>query len=362
MDKKKICLVIPSFQAGGMERVMSGLAGYFCEKPDLEVHLVLYGIKPETFYKVPPGLKIHKPVSAFNNKLRFYHTVKRLIYLRQTVRKIDPDTVLSFGELWNSFVLIALFGFHYPVYISDRCSPARTYKPLNIFLRRILYPRARGVIAQTEKAKLLYAKQFRNKNIRVIGNPIYQIQNSDSIQKENIVLSVGRLIASKHHDKLIELFSKVTVPGWKLVIVGDDSLKQKNYSRLKELIKDLNMEEKIILAGKQSGIDSFYLRSKIFAFTSSSEGFPNVIGEAMSAGLPVIAFDCVAGPSEMVNDSRNGFLVPLFEYEQFRKKLELLMSNNDLRNEFGRNACETIKRFTIQNIGEQYLRFIMNIK
>lgn len=343
-----------------MERVMSELAGYFCEKADLEVHLVLYGIKPEVLYKIPTNLTIHKPIAIFNNKLRLYHTAKRLIYLRQMIRKINPDTSLSFGELWNSFVLMALLGLHYPVYISDRCSPARKFKPVNTLLRRMLYPRAKGVIAQTDKAKELYAFQFRHDNIRVIGNPIRQFRNDDSVQRENIVLSVGRLITSKHHDKLIEIFSKISMPDWKLVIVGGDSLKQNNYSRLRKLIHGLDMEQKIILAGEQSDIDNYYLRSKIFVFTSSSEGFPNVIGEAMSAGLPVIAFDCIAGPSEMVHNYKNGFLIPLFNYDLFRTKLELLMNRNDLRDEFGRNAHENVKRFSIQNIGEQYLSFLSN--
>ena len=352
--------MIQSLQTGGSERVMSELAGYFCEKTSFEVHMVLYGIRPEIFYEVPANLKIYKPETVFNNKLRFIYTINRLLYLRQTVRKIKPDTLLSFGELWNSFVLMALWGLHYPVYISDRCNPAREFKPLNTLLRKILYPKAKGVIAQTEKAKELYASQFRSQNISVIGNPIHFIQHKHSEQRENIVLSVGRLIASKHHDKLIEVFSTISIPDWKLVIVGDDSLKQKNYVRLKELIHNLNMDGRVILAGKQSDIESFYIRSKIFAFTSSSEGFPNVIGEAMSAGVPVIAFDCIAGPSEMVDDGKNGFLVPLYDYDQFKTKLELLMNDNDLRSEFGMNAQDNIKRFSIQTIGEQYLSFIMS--
>ena len=358
--RKKLCLLIPSLQTGGMERVMSILAVYFCEKGNIEVHLVLYGIKPELFYKVPTNLIIHKPLTVFKNKLRFFHAIKRLLYLRKTVRNINPDTLLSFGELWNSFVLIAMWGLRYPVYISDRCSPARIYKPHNNMLRRWLYPRAKGIIAQTEKAKEIYTVQFRNHNVRVIGNPILLIDSINGANRENIVLSVGRLIMTKQHDKLIEIFSKIALPEWKLIIVGGDSLKQKNYSRLKELIYKLKMEKRIILTDNQSDIENYYKRSKIFAFTSSSEGFPNVIGEAMSAGLPVIAFDCIAGPSEMINDGKNGYLVPLFDYERFREKLELLMNDDGLRTRLGKNAQKGLKKFSIQTIGEKYLNFILN--
>jgi GalNAc-alpha-(1->4)-GalNAc-alpha-(1->3)-diNAcBac-PP-undecaprenol alpha-1,4-N-acetyl-D-galactosaminyltransferase len=76
----------------------------------------------------------------------------------------------------------------------------------------------------------------------------------------------------------------------------------------------------------------------------------------------VVAFDCVAGPSEMIRDNFNGFLVPLYDYKQFQEKLELLMNNEDLRSEFGKNAKEDIQKFSINQIGEQYLQFILNKK
>jgi len=354
--------VIPSLQAGGMERVISELAGHLCKKPELEVHMVLYGIKPELFYKVPDNLIIHKPLSIFNNRLRFFYTIGRLVYLRNTISKIFPDTLLSFGELWNSFVLLALWNLPYPVYISDRCSPARKFKSFFTLLRKVLYPKAKGVIAQTEKAKEIYETQFRNDNICVIGNPIRQIKGSIPIQKDKIILTVGRLIQSKHHDKLIEVFSKITAPGWRLVIVGDDALKQKNFVRLNKLVHNLKMDGKIILTGKQSDIDNFYLRSQIFAFTSSSEGFPNVLGEAMSARLPVIAFDCIAGPAEMIRDNENGYLIPLFNWNMFKDKLELLIKNKSVRENLGKNAERSIERYSLSNICEKYYKFITEDK
>jgi len=353
-------LVIPTLQAGGMERVMSELAGYFCQKGDLEVHMVLYGNNTNVFYKVPGNLEIHKPKTIFNNRLRHIYTIGRLFYLRHKVKGINPDSVLSFGEYWNSFVLVALFGLPYPVYVSDRCSPGEKFNSFHSFLRRVLYPRAKGVVAQTENAKVIYHSQFNHENVKVIGNPIRVIKTWNCIERENIVLMVGRLINTKHQDKLIELFIRISKPGWKLVIVGYDHLKQNNSERLKKIIADNHAEDSVILEGKQADVETYYLKSKIFAFTSSSEGFPNAIGEAMSAGLPVVAFDCVAGPSEMIKDNYNGFLIPLCDYKQFKEKLETLMKNEYLRASFGKNAGESIKKFYITRIGEQYLQFILN--
>ena len=356
--KKRLCLVIPSLNTGGMERVMSELTGFFCQK-ELEVHLILYGKSLEIFYTVPENLIINKPRTVFNNKFRFIYTIGRLIYLRQTIKKISPHSVLSFGEYWNSFVLIALLGLSYPVFISDRCSPVKQFGIFHSFLRIWLYPKARGIIAQTEKAREIYLKRFHHPNIKVIGNPIREIKQSSEIVKENIVLTVGRLIHSKNHNKLIEIFTQISAPDWKMVIIGDDGLKQKNLVRLKETIDNLNYAERITLVGTLKNIDNYYLCSKIFAFTSSSEGFPNVIGEALSSGLPVIAYDCITGPSELIIDGENGFLVPLFDKKYFREKLQFLIDNEDIRSSMSKKAVESVKFFSIEIIGQKYLDFII---
>jgi GalNAc-alpha-(1->4)-GalNAc-alpha-(1->3)-diNAcBac-PP-undecaprenol alpha-1,4-N-acetyl-D-galactosaminyltransferase len=136
---------------------------------------------------------------------------------------------------------------------------------------------------------------------------------------------------------------------------------QQNMNRLNDLVKELGAQDRITLAGRQSDVESYYLRSKIFAFTSSSEGFPNVIGEAMSAGLPVISFDCVAGPSDMITDGENGFLIPLFDYRNFERKLHILMHDKKLREKLGANSKASIRKFAIEGIGEQFYSFITAI-
>lgn len=359
MITKKIALVVPSLHAGGMERVMSELASYFERKENIEVHLILYGINPVIFYPLSDKIKIHKPAFSFNNAKRITSTFKRLRYLRAEIKNINPDTVLSFGDLWNSFVLIALYGLKYPVYISDRSQPD---KPLSFFyntLRKLSYPTAKGMIAQTSKAKEIYSAIFMRQNIKVIGNPIREIASGEISNKKNIVLSVGRLIPTKHHDELIQLFIDLNIPDWQLIIVGGDALNLKLSEKLKKQIIDLNAQDRVILAGTQSDVDSYLQKSKIFAFTSTSEGFPNVIGEAMSAALPVVAFDCMAGPSDMIKDSETGYLIPLFDYPLFATKLKELMLDENKQRAFGIKGQEEIKRFSREEISEKFFQFIL---
>ena len=357
-ENKKICLVIPSLNAGGMERVMSELAGNFAANPRLEVHLIIYGLKTELFYDVPSNLIIHKPNFVFNNKFRLWFTLKTLLYLRKEIRSIKPYSVLSFGEYWNSFVLIALWNLKISIYVSDRCQPDKSLGKIHDFLRKKLYPKAMGVIVQTKKAREIYQQLIPKAKFTIIGNPIRQIKADISINRENIILSVGRLIKSKHHDNLIRIFSNINLPGWRLVIVGGDALKQKNMDKLESLSLELGVENKVELTGTRNDVEQFYLKSKIFAFTSSSEGFPNVIGEAMNAGLPIVAYDCVAGPGEMIKDNENGYLVPLFNDTLFKKKLLSLMEDENLRIKFGQRGKQAIGIYSIENICNQFLKLL----
>jgi GalNAc-alpha-(1->4)-GalNAc-alpha-(1->3)-diNAcBac-PP-undecaprenol alpha-1,4-N-acetyl-D-galactosaminyltransferase len=358
--KQVIALVIPSMGPGGMERVMSELAGYFSRQSDLDVHLVLYGINRDVFYALPQNIVIHKPDFVFDNSLRFRSTLETLLFLRKTISHLQPHVVMSFGEYWNSFVLLSLVGLNYPVYVSDRCQPDKSLGLLHDILRRLLYRRAQGVIVQTEKAKVIYSAFIRQQKIRVIGNPIRSRDVFAVVQKENIVLTVGRLIQSKHHDELIRLFVSIGQPGWKLVIVGGDALKQQNMLRLKCLIDELGAGSTVELAGNRADVEQYYYKSKIFAFTSSSEGFPNVIGEAMAAGLPVVSFDCVAGPSDMLTDGVDGFLVPLFDYVCFKRKLKLLMDNKEMSARMGEKARENIEQYSVDGIGHAYHRLLIS--
>ncbi len=355
----KIALIIPSLQAGGMERVMTELMHHYSNKELLEIHLILYGIKRDIFYKIPENVIVHKPSFTFNNRYRFYYTLKTLLYLRGIIRRLQPNSILSFGELWNNFVLLALYGTNFLVYVSDRCQPDKKLAGFHEKLRKWLYPRAAGVIVQTERAKEIYKKKLYHNNIKVIPNPIRPLDTKDTPERENIVLSVGRLISTKHHDELIGLFVELNRSNWTLIIVGGDALKQSNSEKLKALIKELGVEDRIILAGSVKDVTSYYRRSKIFAFTSSSEGFPNVIGEALAAGLPVVAFDCIAGPSDMVIDGDNGHLIELFDYKAFSRALAKLMDDEGYRKKLASNAKESIKKYNSHVIAEEYYRLII---
>lgn len=359
MENKSVCFVIHSLQAGGMERVMSELVNYFAATKKYQVHLVLYGIKREVFYSISKDIIVHKPSFEFNNSKRLISTLKTIHFLRKKCKEINPISVLSFGERWNNLVLLALLGSNIPVFVSDRAQPDKPLGFKDDTLRKWLYPTAKGVVVQTSKALTIFQKMYKQSNFKVIGNPIRAIENQN-YTKENYVLMVGRYIQSKQQDALIRIFAKVNAPNWKLILLGYEHLQQSNQANWEKLAEDVEIKDKVIFTGKQANVEEYYSKSKIFAFTSKSEGFPNVIGEAMSAGLPVIAFDCVAGPSDLITNNTNGYLIPLNNEELFVQKLQYLIDNQSVREDFGKNAKNSMAQFELNYICKQYEEFIID--
>lgn len=358
----RICFVIPYMHAGGMERVMSLLIDWFNKNGDRELHLLIYGPEKEIFYPLPEGLPVHRPAFGFNHQRSFLSGWHTLRYLRGKIRDLQPAVVLSFGEYWNSFVLLALLGMKIPVVVSDRGRPDKHLGRGHEILRRILYPRAAAVIAQTSMARDRYRRHFRHQNVHVIGNPIScPGESPDPSEGEKTVLTVGRLIRTKHHDLLIRMFLDTAPSDWKLVIVGDDALRQEIRKELEQQILSEGAGERVVLAGARTDMESYYRNSRIFAFTSSSEGFPNVIGEAQAHGLPVVAFDCVAGPSEMVEDGYNGFLVPFGNIPLFKQRLKELLEDDELRRRMGERARQSIRAYSPDRIGIQYAELFESI-
>lgn len=358
MNIKKVAFVIHSLQAGGMERVMSELVNYFAQKNEYEVHLILYGIKPELFYSVSERVICHRPNFVFDNRYRTWYTLKTMLFLRQILKKIQPVSILSFGERWNNLVLMSTLGTGLAVFVSDRSQPDKPLGFKDDLLRKWLYPKAKGVVVQTQKALAIYQQMYRQDNFKVIGNPIRAIQQP-ATQRENEILMVGRLIQSKQQDHLIQIFAQLNAPDWKLVLVGYDHLKQENQKRWEALAQELGVGSRVVFAGKRDDVETFYSQAKVFAFTSRSEGFPNVIGEAMASGLPVIAYDCVAGPSDLIKDSENGFLIRLNDQSAFRDQLQKLIDQPNLRETISIAAQNDIKRFDLKYICNQFETFII---
>ncbi len=331
---------------------MCELADYFNTFPGIRVYMVILG-KTDKFYEVPREIELIEPKFTFNNKFRFIYTIKTILFLRNTLKNINSDVVLSFGEMYNSFVLLSTLLLKQRVFVSDRSKPDKQWGMFHETLRRLLYHQAAGIICQTNYARDFMIAETRHPNIRIIPNPVKTLYQNH-IARENIILNVGRLIRTKQIDVLIDCFSKIEDHGWQLWLVGDGPERE----HLRRQVITLAIENRVRFLGNQANIAELYNRSKIFAFTSRSEGFPNALLEAMSAGLACIAFNCVAGPSELIYDGKNGFLVQEGDTEHYQMKLNTLVENEKLREKFSHAAITKAREFRIEKIGSEYLKFM----
>ncbi|MDR6968288.1 glycosyltransferase involved in cell wall biosynthesis [Flavobacterium arsenatis] len=357
MPNKKVCLIIPSLRHGGAERVISVLANQWAQNPNLEVFLLLM-TKQDQFYTIDDRVKIIEPEKGYQSTLlgRGLYSLWILYFLRKSVNQIKPNTILSFCERYNNIVLLSLLGSRYPVFVSDRSNPEGNLGSLHENLRKTLYKKAKGIIAQTDTAKKVIYSKTKNKNIETIPNPLRDIKDFSIVQKENIILNVGRFEWQKNQKGLVEAFSNLqNRENWKLLLVGVGSLR----GELEQQIRQKNLEDQVILLDFQKDIDSYFQTAKIFAFTSISEGFPNVLLEAMANGLACVSYDCPTGPSELIQNEENGNLIPLHDQELFSAKLQLLMDDNDKRIKFGTKAVVVKEEYSVAVISDKYLKFIL---
>jgi glycosyltransferase involved in cell wall biosynthesis len=167
------------------------------------------------------------------------------------------------------------------------------------------------------------------------------------------VIAVGRLSPQKGYDMLIDAWSKVCqiYPDWKLEIYGDGELKDV----LSKKISDSWMDNCVKLCGVVSDIQDKYLESSIFVLSSLYEGLPMAMIEAMTCGLPIVAFDCEYGPRELVTNEYNGFLVEPQDVNSLADKIIQLIDNADLRTTFGGNSIQKSKELAVDKIMNEWI-------
>jgi len=349
----KILFVISSLGNGGAERVLSILANKFSEKN--EVYILTFDNK-KPFYLINDNinliqLDILKRSRSYLDAIK--NNIRRITVLRKNIYEIQPNVVISYLTQTNIISTLSNIYNRKPLIITEHS----IYKSENnnIFwklLRIMTYPFANNLVLLTKEDSDNY---FFIKNKTVIPNPIeLPKEDIDLNNKENIILAVGRLHPVKQFDKLIEMYSKMDTD-YKLYIIGDGN----EIEKLKFLINKLSLNNKVFLKGRVSNINDFYKKAKIFVLTSKYESFSNVIIEAMSFGCAVISFDCDYGPRTIITNNKDGFLVK--NEQEFLKKINLLINNEQKRLKIAKNAIDKSKKFSTEKIITQWWRLINNV-
>ena len=196
-------------------------------------------------------------------------------------------------------------------------------------------------------------------NIITIPNPSPFMPSSVSPLTEKRVITVGRYSYQKGLDLLLKAWAKVEkqTKDWKLEVFGDGDT-----TAFEALIDKLEIDRsRCLLNGRTSDIEQEYLKSSIAACSSRFEGFGMVIVEAMACGLPVVSYDCPWGPRSIINDGQDGILVENGNIEKFADALVSLIQDDNMRNNIARNAVQSVKRFQMDMIANQWKKLFEDV-
>ncbi len=359
MRKRTIAFVINSLTSGGAERVVSILANSLVSRHNV---IIITFISAPIFYDLHKEIKVEhctheiKPSkNPFQAVVTNFSLVKRIGFF---FSENKVDVCIGFMTTANILSVIASKIQRIPIIISERNNPYledRTTPILWKKLRGLVYPKANYLVVQTEGIKSFYKNFIEQKRLKIIPNPINpQFKNKPEIERENVILNVGRLSEQKAQHILIEAFANIKPKGWKLYIVGSGEKKED----LDLLVRDSDMSNQIELLGTVKNVDKLYSSSKIFAFTSIYEGFPNALLEAMYFGLACISTDCPTGPSELIQNDKTGYLVPVNDVKALEDRLEFLINNEKEIERIGNAAKDSTKIYDVDSVVSKWENLI----
>lgn len=199
----------------------------------------------------------------------------------------------------------------------------------------------------------------------VIGNaiPQYDVQADLKAKKDTYkILFVGRL--SKNHKRphlLIEAFAGLVdeFPDWNVELWGAEDGKA-YFKELQLLIKKNHLENRVFLKGPTNDVPSVLQQGDIFAFPSAYEGFGLALGEAMSMGLPAVGYRSCSAVNELIKDGENGYLCD-DGVEPLKNVLRKIMKNQDLRIQMGDNANKSMRKYSLENVWNDWNELIERI-
>ncbi len=355
----KICFVAAALTGGGLERVVSVLANQLAERNDIEVSILLMTRQP-IMYEISPKVLLIQPDKREFSSNRLMNSVLSSRFVRAEVKKIKPDHLISFGERYNSFVVFSSLFLGINLHVSNRASPLSSLVGFRGFFNPFFYRFCKTVHVQTQLAIKLMAKKYKGSNLVVVPNPFDLPESLPSFEdRKNIILNVGSIGGKKNQDLLLNFFNQIKDSidnSWELHFVGDGP----KAKQLQEKVNQLGLQNRVKLLGHRKDVLKLYQTAKVFAFTSTSEGFPNALGEAMAYGLSAISFDCITGPAELIDDKINGFLMPVDEHDYYTNQLQVLLNDAALQKQFSEAAIQKMKNFEISNVTQKFLKTLVS--
>lgn len=360
MMKKKICFVkwIVNEADGGL-KVAVNLANELQEK--YEVHLVSVFSTEDVFFELNNNVYYQSLSKERLSMSRDF--LKAVKLLRSYIVEKDISILFGIGITMNAVGIASTFGLETKFISCDHTNSISDNRTLVQKIQRYIGAFSSSkIITLTEKDRLNYIKKYKVSKDRInyIYNWIEGVYRSIelySIQSKSI-LTVGRFHSQKGYDYLskvaINVLSKYPDWKWDIYGSGDDHIKEKLISELKEggVITQVNFK------GNVKGTENIYPNHGIYAMTSRYEGLPLVLLEAKQYRLPIVSFNCPTGPSEIVLDGGNGYLIDNFDIDEMSNKICKLIEDKELRGRFSENSLTDTEKFSKERILQQWVNLI----
>ena len=350
----RIAIVQSGLSAGGAEKIVNLLALHRTSLGD-EVHVLAFtGTRETSYFEYKPEVSISTLNENTEGKETPYLRVgKRVKWLRGRIQAIRPDLVVSFLTKTNVITLVANLGLGIPVIISERNNPYR--QEASIFWRNaigLLQPIAAVTVMQTQAAKNHLSKRMQAKSI-VIPNPntMSSAFARERRAKKSIV-ATGRLSYQKGFDLLLQAFAIVApqTASVRLTIFGEGP----DRAKLMEQSRNLGISNRVSFPGITRKPGEWLRGADIFVLSSRYEGFPNVLVEAVAAGLPSIAFACPWGPSDILTHEKDGLLVEPENVAALASGILRLLHDDKLRLSLSKASTGVAGRFELAKVMSQW--------
>jgi glycosyltransferase involved in cell wall biosynthesis len=365
--KLTLALVTASLGCGGAERVLSILANQWQKQGHKISIIILASSAEKPFYSLHPSIELVSIGQVDTEKLSFFERGKRIFCrlqrLRKALKSARPDVVISFIDIVNMMTLISTLGLKLKIVVSERIDPKYHKIPLFYkFLRTITYHGASSIVVQTKSAARYFSLPTLAKKVLIIPNAAEKhpltIKYAVKPKVQNLV-AVGRLNRQKDYPTLFYAFAKILpyFPALTLTIYGEGPERKK----LEEIIKRLNLKDKILLPGLTTTIFQKLTKADLFVFPSLYEGFPNALCEAMTIGLPVVASDC-SGNVDIVQDHFNGRLFPKGDQAALAAIIKEMADDYNQRVSLSRNAQKITEQFNPERISQLWNNLVNTLQ
>ena len=360
-----VTFVLGGLVGGGAERVASTLINYWVQQ-NYKVKLITR-LEPEhDKYTIPEAVEricIGDGGPSSNKLIALFKNIPLVWRLRKAIRKANTPVVISFLTKANIQTIIASIGLKKRIIISERNDTTREYHPWPwSLLRWICYRFADVVTANSEISVGDMIRYVPQNKLRFLDNPV-DIPVEKAVPKHSqVIINVSRLEPQKRQELLLEAFSDIKpdiASTWKIHLLGEGS----EWKNLVKRSRELRINEKVYFQGFVNNPYHYYKEAAIFVLTSTYEGTPNALLEALAHGLPCIVSDSLPGAMKYVDDGKNGFYFNSGDAADLTEKLTTLMEIPDMRAQFGNHSVMKVENLSIEKISDQWINiFKLNNK